>query len=66
MTTVKAPTLAGQSMYESLPVLEPRSTTPWCTGPSLYIWLLWLVPLPALRNENSPAISSVDLWWVTV
>jgi hypothetical protein len=30
------------------------------------MWLLWLVPLPALRKENRPAIRSVDLWCVTV
>ena len=30
------------------------------------MWLLWFVPLPALRNENRPAINNVDLWCVTV
>ena len=44
----------------------PRSKRPSCAGPSLYMWLDWFVPLPALKNENSPAISSVDLWCVTV
>ena len=29
-------------------------------------WLLWLAPLPALKNENIPAISSEDLWCETV
>ena len=35
-------------------------------GPSLYIWLLWLDPEPAFMKENMPAMSSVDLWCVTV
>jgi hypothetical protein len=30
------------------------------------MWLLWFDPLPAFMNEKIPAISSVDLWWVTV
>jgi len=30
------------------------------------MWLLWFVPLPALRKENRPAIRSVDLWCVRV
>ena len=30
------------------------------------MWFDWLLPEPAFRNENIPAISSVDLWWVTV
>ena len=47
-------------------VLAPRSSAPWWIGPSLYIWLLWLEPEPAFINENMPAMSSVDLWWVTV
>ena len=66
MMSENAPIFAGQSIYESLVVLEPRSTTPWCIGPSLYMWLLWLEPLPALRNENIPAIRRLDLCMVTV
>ena len=38
----------------------------WCTAPLLKRWLLWLAPLPALKNENIPAISSEDLWCETV
>ena len=30
------------------------------------MWLLKFVPLPALKNENKPAISRVDLWCETV
>ena len=56
----------GHSTYESDVVFDPLSMIPWCMGPSLYIWLLWFDPLPAFMNEKIPAISSVDLWWVTV
>jgi hypothetical protein len=28
--------------------------------------LLWFEPLPAFIKEKIPAISNVDLWWVTV
>jgi hypothetical protein len=28
--------------------------------------LLWFEPLPALKNENMPAMSSDDLWCETV
>ena len=66
MTSEKAPTLAGQRRYESEAVLAPRSMMPWWMGPSLYMWLLWLEPEPAFMNENIPAISRLDLWWVTV
>ena len=44
----KGPTLQGHIMYENEPALVPRSSFPSCTGPSLYIWLDWFVPLPAL------------------
>ena len=39
---------------------------PQCTGPSLYIWLLWLVPLPAFMNDVWQPISSDDLCMLTV
>lgn len=39
----------------------PSFHNPRWIGPSLYMWLLWLEPLPALQNENIPEISNVDL-----
>ena len=30
------------------------------------MWFDWLLPEPAFRKENIPAISKVDLWCVTV
>ena len=42
-------------------VLHPRSSSPWCSGPSLYMWLLMFVPEPALKNELMLPISKVDL-----
>lgn len=35
-------------------------------GPSLYMWLLWLLPEPAFMKLNIPAMRRVLLWWVTV
>ena len=61
ITREKAPMRAGHRMQESLAVLAPRSIAPWCIGPSLYMWLLWLLPLPAFMNENMPAMSNVLL-----
>ena len=36
-TTQNGPTRHGHIMYENEPVLEPRSTRPSWTGPSLYM-----------------------------
>ena len=47
-------------------VFAPRSATPWWIGPNLYMWFDWLLPEPAFKKENIPAISKVDLWCVTV
>ena len=58
--------VSDHSSTESDAVLDPRSSTPWWMGPSLYIWLLWLEPLPAFMKENMPAIRRLDLWCVTV
>ena len=66
MTSENAPTRAGQRTYESLEVFEPRSSAPWCIGPSLYMWLDWFEPEPAFMKLNIPAMRSVDLWCVTV
>ena len=33
---------------------------------SLYMWLLWFEPEPALRKENMPAMRRLDLCMVTV
>ena len=66
ITSENAPMRAGQRMYELDAVFEPRSSAPWWMGPSLYMWLDWFEPEPAFMKLNMPAMSSVDLWCVTV
>ncbi len=46
--------------------MTPRSSIPQCTGPSLYMWLLWLVPLPAFIKEVWHPMSREDLCMLTV